>query len=38
MGPGAQAYPTVSVKLVNMMNSGNFEADTIKPAGNQEQK
>ena len=33
MGPNAQAYPTVSVELVDMMNSGNFEADQIKPAG-----
>ena len=32
MGPNAQAYPTVSVELVDMMNSGNFEADQIKPA------
>ena len=34
MGPiTALAYPTVSVKLVDMMNSGNFKADQIKPAG-----
>ena len=34
MGPNAQAYPTVSVKLVDMMNSGIFEADKPKRAGN----
>ena len=34
MGPNAQAYPTVSVELVDMMNSGNFEADKPKRAGN----
>ena len=34
MGPNAQAYPTVSVQLVDMMNSGVFEADKPKGAGN----
>ena len=34
MGPNAQAYPTVLVKLVDMMNSGNFEADKPKRASN----
>ena len=34
MGPNAQAYPTVSVELVDMMNSGVFEADKPKGAGN----
>ena len=34
MGPNAQAYPTVSVELVDIMNSGAFEADKPKGAGN----
>ena len=34
MGPNAQAYPTASVELVDMMNSGAFEADKPKGAGN----
>ena len=35
MGPNAQAYPTVSVELVDMMNSGVFETDKPKAGGNQ---
>ena len=32
MSPNAQAYPTVSIELVDMMTSGNFDA-APKPAG-----
>ena len=34
MGPNVQAYPTVLVELVDTMNSGVFEADKPKGAGN----
>ena len=30
MGPAAQAYPTVSTELMDMMNSGNFKPNPFK--------